>query len=1019
MDVPEADRETAARHPIFAALLRRPVTALMLFVLLFVLGAVSYDRIPILLFPKGLSDPEMTVWAEYPNASPHEVSEKVTRPIEDAVRTMPGITRVQSRSSANNARIRVRFSSTTDMDQAYNELSDRLERTKPSFPDEVETVGIWRWNDSEMPIFWLGILYDDDVDDPFGTVEDVIQPRLESVDGVAQVRAWGMVQDSVRIFVTPEKLRSHGVGLYEVVSALRRDNFTLPAGSIEDGGSEFLLRIDSSFRSLDEIRAYPVRTNVQVGDVAEVTFARSYRDQVSRVNGKFSITTVINKESDENTVDVCRRVTEQLAQLEEDPRLAGYSFNVYFDQSEMIVSALDNLKGSMSWGALFAILVLYLFVRRLATTLMVAVAIPVSLMGAMVAVYFTGFTFNLISLAGFTLAIGMLVDNSVVVAENIARLRARGLPPFSAAVSGASQVGLAIMLATLTTIAMFAPLVFMASGKNMRIFLGELAAPITFSLVASLLVALVFLPIATIHLVRRRATAGRETVAYAGRNRLLDGYRAALAFTLRHRFGLVVTTLAVVSLGAFAGQNLEQRFEGGDGEGNRLEVDVTLPKRFTLAEAADVFEEIETYFLGRREELSIRDVSTQFDRSEGEVSLWFEREDGKYVDVHELSRSLRRELPEIPGVEYRMGFERSEEGSIRVQLEGSDPAVLARIGDELVDRLEALPELTNVRTDLEEGNDELRVTIDRDRAQRFGVGQETLQGIIAWGVGGQRLPDYRGGKRAIPLLVEYEEPEVGDLNYLKSLDVPVEGGGGTVPLAALTRYSFERSFGSIRRQDGVTSLGISAQSFDKNSYRIQRKVAEVLDAYPFPDGYGWRDTGGRQEWEEGMREMAIGLVTGFVFMILLMGMLFESVVLPFAVLFAVPLALTGANLGLYVTGMPMDSTAQLAFFLLAGVVVNNGIVLVDRIRQVREEGSDRATAVLDGCAQRLRPVLMTALTTMFGLVPMALPEVFAASRNTGLNYQSLAVATLGGLIVSTALTLLVVPLFYTLFDDLG
>lgn len=1019
MSPTDHDRETAARHPILAALLRRPVTALMLFVLIAVLGVVSYDRIPVLLFPQGLANPEMTVSVEYPNASPHEVSEKVTRPVEDAVRTMPGITKVVSRSSANNARVRVSFSSTTDMDQAYNELADRLERTKPSFPDEVDTVRIWRWNDSEMPIFWLGILYDDAIEDPFGTVEDVIQPRIEAVDGVAQVQVWGMVQDSVRIFVSPEKMRSHGVSLYEVVTALRRDNFTLPAGSIEDGGREFLLRIDSTFRSLDEIRAYPVRTNVEVGDVAEVTFAKSYRDQVSRVNGKRSLTTVINKESDENTVDVCRRVNEQLAILAADPRLAGYSFNVYFDQSTMIVGALDNLKGSMSWGALFAVLILYLFVRRLSTTVMVAIAIPLSLMGALVAVYFTGHTFNLISLAGFTLAIGMLVDNSVVVAENIARLRARGLPPFAAAVQGASQVSLAIMLATLTTVAMFAPLVFMASGKNMRIMLGELAAPITFSLAASLLVALVFLPIATIHLVRRRAKPGKDTEAYQGGSRLIDGYRAALGFTLRHRFGLVVATIAVVQLGMLAGQNLEQRFEGSDGEGDRLEIDVQLPKRFTLSEASEVFAELEQFLLDRREEEAIRDVSVQFSRTDGELSLWFERGGGVHVDIHELSRKLRDELPEIPGVTYRMGFERSEEGSVRVQLEGQDPATLARIGEEIVSRLERLPELSNVRTDIEEGNDELRVTIDRDRAQRFGVGQETLQGIIAWGVGGQRLPDYRGGARAIPLLVEYEDPVVGDLNYLKSLDVRVEGGSGTVPLAALTRYSFERSFGSIRRQDGVTSLGISAQSFDKNSYRIQRKVAEVLDGYPFPEGYGWTDTGGRREWEEGMREMAIGLGTGFIFMILLMGMLFESIVLPFAVLLAVPLALTGANLGLYVTKMPMDSTAQLAFFLLAGVVVNNGIVLVDRIRQVREEGQDRTGAVLDGCSQRLRPVLMTALTTMFGLLPMALPDVFAGSTNTGLNYQSLAVATLGGLVVSTVLTLLVVPLFYTLFDDLG
>ena len=1018
--------DVLVRHRFFAALLKRPVTALMAFVLIFVLGSVAYKRIPVLLFPQGISQPEMTVSVDYPNASPHEVSEKVTEPLEDAIRAMPGITRVVSRSSANNARVSVRFSSSTDMDQAYNDLSDRLERTKPSFPDEVDTVRIWRRNfDSEMPIFWLGLLYDKDVQDPFGTIEDVIQPRLEAVDGVAQVQFWGMVQDSVRIFVSPERMRAHGVALYDVVAALRRDNFTLPAGSIESGGQEFLLRIDSSFQSLDEIRRFPVRENVTVGDVADVEFAKSFRDSVSRVNGKLSVTTVINKESDENTVDVCERVTAQIARLEADPRLEGYSFNIYFDQSTMIVSALDNLKGSMSWGALFAIAILWLFVRRLSTTLMVAVAIPVSLMGALVAVYFTGHTFNLISLAGFTLAIGMLVDNSVVVAENIARFRARGEKPFAAAVLGARQVALAIILATLTTVAMFAPLVFMASDKNMRVLLGELAAPITFSLIASLFVALVLLPIATIHLVRRRgekpdqkSAAGAETRAYRGDSLLMRTYRGALAFSLRHRFGLVCATLLVVQLGQMAGKNLEARFDGEEEDGERLSINVNLPDRFTLPEASEVFDEVETHLVENRDEYFFRDVSARFDRRGGEVTVWFKREDGHKIDVRALSKRLRNELPEIPGVDYRVGFSRTDEGSVRVQLEGLDPAELARIGEDLVDRLELLPELSNVRTDLEEGNDELRIAIDSDRAQRFGVSQESLQGMISWGVGGQRLPDYRGGERAIPLLVEYEEPEIGDLNYLNALDVPV-AGGGTVPLAALTRTRFERSFGSIRRVDGVTSLGVVAESFDANSYRTQRRVNEVLEAYPFPDGYGWKDDGGRQDWEAGMREMMIGLATGFIFMVLLMGMLFESVVLPFAVLLTLPLAMSGANMALWLTGKPMDSTARLAFFLLAGVVVNNGIVLVDRIRQVRIEGADRTTAVLDGCSQRLRPVLMTALTTMFGLVPMALPDVFATSRNTGLNYESLAIATLGGLIVSTFLTLLVVPLFYTLFDDLG
>ncbi|MBI4879468.1 MAG: efflux RND transporter permease subunit [Planctomycetes bacterium] len=1020
--MPETPAEDRREHPGFAALLGRPVTALMAFILIVLLGVVSYLRIPIMLLPKGIAASEMTIMVPCPDSSPTEVLEQVTKPLEDAIRTLPDVTEVNSESEASSARVSVSFAPNTDMDLAYNEIQDRIERTKPSFPEGVSDIRIWRWNsDVEMPIFWLGILYEDTVADPFGVVEEVIQPRFEAVDGVARVQIHGMVEDSVRVFVSPEALRSHGLSLYDVVATLRRDNFTLPAGSIDDGGREFLLRIEAGFHSLDEIRQYPIRENVQVQDVADVRIEKAYRDNVSRVNGYSSLTAVLNKESDENTVAVCQRVMAQIEEMKRDERLAGFQFNVYFNQADVIVSSLGNLKSSMGWGALFSLLILYAFVRRVAMTLMVALAIPVSLLAALVAVYFSGFTFNILSLAGFTLAIGMLVDNSIVVAENVARLRALGWKPFAAAASGAGQVGLAIILSTLTTIIVFTPLVFMAKERNTRILLGELAAPITYSLLASLLTALVFLPIATVQLSRRRTGRAAECAApsaYSGASRLLSGYRRLLAFTLRHRFGVTVFTLAVIALGAQAWRGLQFSFEEG-GHNDRLRIDVKLPRRFTLAEASAVFDQFEEFLLARRKEYQFEDLSVFFDRRRGEAGLWFD-DDAPRPDSRQLSWRLREELPKIPGVEYEIGFEaEGAEAGVHVQLYGPDSVELTRIGDELVRELQRLPELSNVRTDVAEGFEELRVGIDRDRAQRFGVSQEILQGLIAWGVGGQRLAGYRGEEREIPLLIEYEEPQVGDLNYLRALDVPVDREGGSVPLAALTHYRFEKSLGSILRKDGITSLGVQADSYDKNSYRIQRKVAAVLEDFPFPEGYGWKDAGRREEFEEGLKEVGMGLFAGICFVFLLMGMLFESAILPLSVLLTIPLAMVGGILALFITRTPLDGMAQLAFILLAGVVVNNGIVLVDRIRQVQNAGMARTEAILTGCAQRVRPVLMTALTTIFGLLPMALPKVFASGTNSGLSYESLAIATLGGLILSTLLTLFVVPLFYSLFDDLG
>jgi len=1006
-------------HPVFARLLRRPVSALMAFVLVVVLGFVSYRRIPIMLMPRGISNSELTVHASYPNASPQEVLDRVTRPLEDTIQSLPDILQVSSDSSASSCRIHILCARNADLDLTYNELSDRLEHTKASLPNEVRDLRVYRHNpEMETPIFWLGFNYDQAVEDPSGTVDDLIQSRLEAVDGVAQVRVFGIVLESVRLFVKPRALRSHGLSLYELVQMLRKDNFVLPAGGVRDGEREYLLRIDARFRSLKEIREYPLKGNLQLQDVADVVVSNAYRDQVSRTNGKNSMMAIILKESDENTVDVSRRVLSQIRRLKDDPRLRGFTIEVYFNQANLILSALDNLKGSMGWGALFAVVILYLFVRRALVTLLVALAIPVSLLTALVAIYFSGFSFNLLSLAGFTLAIGMLVDNSVVVAENIARCRAGGASLFEAAATGAGQVGLAIMLSTLTTIIVFTPLLFMAEGQNTRVLLRELAAPITYSLLASLVTALVLLPIAIVQFGGGRVRASPPTGDFRG-GRLIGAYQRLLSFSLRHRFGMVLITLFIVALGLEAARRLEVSFAQGGGD-TSLQIDVTLPRRFTLPEASGVFVKLESFLLSRTADYGFRNLSVNFDRRGGQVYLWSSPED-EQLDKPEMARRLEQELPEIPGVRYQIGFDRSDtqEGSIHLQLEGPDSENLARIAEDVVRELERLPDLAHVRSDLDAGNDELRVSILSERARRYGISHETLQGLISWGVGGQELSGYLGGPREIPIIIEYEKSEAGDLNYVRELDVPVDGRSGSVPLGALARFEFNRSLGSIRRLNGVTSLGVQAETYDRNSYRINRAVRDVLSNFPFPEGYRWRDSGGREQFEKGSEEILTGLIVGVIFVFLLMGMLFEAVLLPLAVILAIPLALAGANLALFVTGTPLDGMAQLAFILLAGVVVNNGIVLVDRIRQIRDSGRPRLEAILTGCGQRLRPVLMTALTTMSGLLPMALPRIFAAGASSGLNYQSLAIATLGGLTVSTLMTVFVVPLFYTLFDDLG
>ncbi len=1004
-------------HPFFDSLMRRPVSAFMSLCLIFLLGFVAYRRIPLTLMPSGLSDPTMQIEIPYSNASPEEVYEHVTKPIEDAVRQLSGIEHVESTSSAGRGRVSVSFHGDVDLDAAYADLKDRLERVRATLPEGSDKPVIFRWNsDVALPIFWIGVQFEPSLEDPYHLVEEVLQKRIESVDGVAQVGLEGMVQDTVRVFVAPDKLRAHGITLYEVVDKLRRDNFVLPSGHIDDAGRQFLLRVDTTYSDLEEVRNYPLKPGLYVKDVADVRFARAYRDTVSRVNGKRALTMTISKESDKNTVAVCAAVRSMLDELRHDDRLKGFEYSIYFDQSKLIVGALDDLKSSLLFGAFFSVLVLFVFVRRVGITALVSLAIPISLLSAVIGLYFTGFTLNIVSLAGITLATGMLVDDSIVVTENVLRLRAEGRNPLHAAAVGTGQVAIAIILSTLTSIVVFAPLVFMSGGKSTRALLAELGAPITYSLLASLFVALFLLPI-TIVMFSRFEKKTENVFDLPTDTRFHRAYRRVLALAVKNRFVTAAAILAMLQLGAVAFKHVDMNFEDRKEGGGRLRITIDLPDRYTIEEASDTFAEYEKFLVARRKEDKVRDVSSRFTRQEGRLLLWFE--DGAPKGWEKtLSKTLAEVMPKVPGVRLSYGFEQGgEQGSMRIELQGRDSVTLGRLSRDVIRELEKLPELSDVKTDTADGLDELHVAFDREETLRYGVTQEVLLGLISWGIGSQQLSPFKTATREIPMLVEYEDPDVGDLSYLKSLEVPV-GAGGNVTLGSLGHFEIEKNYGSIRRRDGIVNLPISAQSYDSNGYRVNRRVAEVLDAFPFPEGYTWTNRGKQQDFEESKSEISLAFLVGVVFVFLLMGMLFESFILPFAVMLTIPLAVVGGAFALVLTKTPLDVTGMLAFVLLAGIVAKNGIVLVDRIQQLRHAGIARFDAVLDGCCERLRPVIMTALTTIFGLLPMAMPELFAATSGAGgIDYRGLAIVTLGGMILSTALTLLVVPMFYTVFDD--
>ncbi len=1025
---PPQDRtaERGRKHGFAGFLVHRPVTVTMLFLTLMGAGVVSYRRIPLQLLPDGLVDRSLSVRLPFPGAGPAEVQEQLARPVEEALRTIPGITDIISWSEEDNCEIEVEFGSSTDMDVAYGEVRDRIERIRPRLPKEMDRYRVRRWNSAEMPVMWIGVMYDDRARDPFLPIEKIAVPRLEGVDGVANVQISGMVDEAVRIFVDVEKARGYGVNLGDVITRMQRDNFTLPAGQVDDGQRTFQVRVDGRFHSEDDIRSYPLGNGLVLGDIAEIVRARAYRDFVWRINGRPAVGLAVSRESDENTIAVCDRVEKVVAGFADDPRLQTVSLRIFWNQKEDILWAIDGVKDAALWGGLFAILVLWVFLRDLRLTLITALALPASLLAALTAVYFGGGTLNIISLVGFTLSIGMLVDDGVVVIENIAVKRARGATRHDAASAGAGEVALAVVASTLTSVVVFLPLIFMDGDQTVRTLMGEVGLPISWSLLASLLVALVFIPTFTARLMRRAPPAVARTARPGFGGRWLSRYGRSLGWVLDHRFASTLMLVGLVGLSQVAGQFVPSS-EGGGDEMNSVSVEVDVPSTFLLADTNQVFRKLEGWSADHMEEFRLEAFSARFDRFGGEIRYW-QHDDATMDEMRSLDDKLREKLPTLAGVDLQVGWEGGGQGNeLRVNVTGRDFPTLARIAQDLKERMTALdyeapdgtrkPLLENVRTDIDEGLDEIHIAVDRDRASDLGVPPETILGVVAWGLSGQRLPDVVEGDDETRIQIEYGQDEDESLGFLEKLGLPREGGG-SVPLDSVADFEFTKAVSLLVRRNGQMSTGLTARPAVENLYLVSSAMDAVLRSHPFPEGYSWNQEGGQRDFEEDWSQLMKALGLSILLIYLVMAILFESTILPLSILCSIPLAFMGVNFALWMAGYPFDPMVGIGMILLAGVVVKNAIVMIDLVQRLRHEGTPRREALVTGSTERLRPVLMTALTTIFGLFPMAWPWMFpGAGRTSG--YESMAITCIGGMTFSTVFTLFVVPLFYTFFDDIG
>jgi len=1004
------------------------VTTTVVFATLAILGGLSVQRIPLQLMPSGFDFPMMVVVAPYRRSTPVEIEKRIVRPVENALASMDGLNRIDSSASNREAEFMLQFGRGVDMDEAWNRVMDRLDRARPDLPSDFERFMVFKMDPDSIPVVWAGIglppgsVNDDDI---ANIVETRIQRMVERTPGVARVEVWGLIRPWVQVEVSRSAVEATNTPLNTVVQTLATANFVMASGEVRDSGQRVLIRSLAPLDDVEAIRKLPIGNGLHIEDIAQVDLIRPDRTWISRVNGHDTISIEVQKESMANTVDVSQALRMLFEEtLPADPALAGFSFHMWWDAGEAIEDSLQALLSTMGWGGLLAIMVLMAFLRRWDLTLLIALAIPLSIGITVVVLWAQGWSINLLTLIGLMLAVGMVVDNAIVVTESIALQQDEGASPIDAAVMGAGQVSLAITLATATSLVVFLPLILLSGDTTITFFLSRLGLPVCYALLASLWAALYGIPAATAFLSRRRARAHSATSrATPSQPRWLmwlnRHYLTILQWSLGHRlrtFGLAM--LCFFSL--FIPRANVDKTEDTGGEGP---FDITLVVRtepnMSFEEREAALLHYEHWLLEQRATYPIDALRTRLrtNATIGRIEVVMDK-DVPSEDRPEIVRALKEMLPEVPGVQPSFGWrmENDDKGQrISIRLEGDESGILRQAADSLVLRLEGVPGILGAQHSEGDGRlKELQVHFDPVTTGQLGVAPSSAAQLVRFGLRGADLPPLHWGERQIDFRTRFAKDAIQSRGALSDLRV-FSNSGRMVALATVSDFEVADPIPKTERQNRRTGLWVQVDlDPELNRNEAWERIEVALASWHAPDGVRWGPGNWfDQEQLEAMRRLQImGMAVVFVF--LLLGALFESVWLPWSVVISIPFAFVGSYWLLWLTRTPLDGMAGIGLILLVGIVVNNAIVLIDRVERLRGEGIPRHEAMMQAAENRFRPILMTAATTIVGLLPMALGRASVI----GISYTPLARAVIGGLMAATLLTLVLVPLTYTFFDDL-
>lgn len=1006
----------------------RPVFTTMLTLIVVILGGVALYRLPVDLMPE-ITYPTLSVITEYENAGPEEIEDLVTRPIEQAVSAVPGVQGVESTSSDRSSVVRISFIWGMNLDEAANDIRDRLDRIAGALPESAGKPTLRKFDLSQFPILILGVTSNLDPIEVRRIVEEQVSYRFERVPGVAAVDVWGGLEREVQVQVHADKIKALELPIRHIISSIKSQNVSVPAGILKRGNYELIVSTSGEFVNLDDLRATVVAVRegvpIQLHEIADVVSTHKKVYQIIRINGKPGIRISIQKQSLANTVEVAEQALKELERINADiPQL---DIIPLINTADYIQRSIGNVISMAGIGGLLAVIIFLVFLRSFTSTGIISTAIPISIIATFIFVYFSGFTLNLMTLGGLAIGVGMIVDNSIVVLENIYRLRMGGEAPKVAAINGSEEVTSAIIASTLTTLVIFLPMIFIRGMAG--IMFKQLAYVISFALLCSLGVALTLIPMLTSRRrnSRKQRSNGKIGMYDSFATAAVNNYRQLLVFVLDHKKLTVLMTFIVLGSSLFLLPLVGVEYMPSADEGEvRVYMEMDVGTRLEILDQK--YQEIRDVIEREVPEsanmvVRLGSSSWRGGSHSGRIQITLKPLAERSRSSDEIANDLRYKLSGIPGVSIRTRagqglfiFRLVSGGNterIQMDIKGYDLERAGLLAQTIKEKIEDIPGITDIRLSQESGRPEQQIVVDRERAAqlRLSVTEigENLQTILS----GTRSGTYREGGREFDIQVKIKDADSMSLDDILDLTL-VNLEGQPITMKNVVSVENRTTPTEIQRKDQERVVTLSVNISDRDMNSVLQDIREALRTIVVPKDFSIVFAGDYEAQQEAFQELFVGIMLAIVLVYMVLACLYESLRDPLLVLFSVPLAIVGVILILFLTDSTFNVQSYIGCIMLAGIVVNNSILLVDHINLLRErDGLPAKEAVLEAGTRRLRPIIMTALTTILGMTPLSLGLLEGGETQT-----SLARVVIGGLASSSLITLVFIPVLYMIFERL-